>query len=607
MGQRLLMMQSALLHRGPDDRGVFQSAQPNGGAWGGVSCGLVHTRLSILDLSPAGHQPMTFSSGGLSIVFNGEIYNFKELKAQLTSMGETGFVSNSDTEILLRLFKQFGPACLEKLRGMFAFAIWDDKGKTLFLARDPLGIKPLYYSFQDGRLVFASELRAIMASGLVQPEPDPTAIYHYFRTGTVAEPATLLRGVRMLEAGHWLCWKEEKIDVRNFWQLKFSNDDDFNGDAVQLVRSALLDSVNSHFVSDVPVGIFLSGGIDSTALVALAKCNGHEKLESFTIGFNESNFDETDLAARTAKHFGTSHHSLKVDAATGRDLFQRYLRIVDQPSNDGLNTFSISEFARQNNLRVVLSGLGGDELFGGYPSFRRIPQMVKTARSCSFLKPILARVLGAAGGLSHNLQAQRLAEFLKSRSGPEEAYAAVRGVFTHVESKFLVRSIFAQELPEIIPSPVRGFSAMHLLDEVSGFEITRYMRNQVLRDSDVMSMACGLELRVPFIDRVLLETIARIPAQLRLRPGKLMLLEAVPEIPEWISSRPKRGFSFPFQQWLGHEWKTTFEKSTKDTGLYLGSWYRTWALFMLQHCLERLRSQALIAGRKLSESPIFLS
>lgn len=563
--------QRALRHRGPDDCGLWMNAAG--------SAGLAHTRLSILDLSPGGHQPMVSEDGRRVICFNGEIYNFRELRRGLEERGEV-FRTQSDTEVLLRLHALEGVRMVERLRGMFAFCIWDEAEQTALLARDPLGIKPLYVHESRGGLAFASELRALTGSGLFRPTLDDAAVQGFFETGTVPEPLTLAKEVRLLEAGHTLTWKAGRAERRCFWRLQFGGP--FEGDPVRHTREALLDSVRHHFVSDVPVGVFLSGGIDSTALLALANETGHRGIGSFSITVDDPAADEGEAARRTARHFGSDHHEMRLDAEVAGGLFREYLRHTDQPSIDGLNTFTVSALARRHGMKVVLSGLGGDELFGGYASFTKIPRMLR-------LHSWLGRAPGLPALLRHGgPRHRRLADFLGGPGSVDDAFAALRGIFSRPEAVALTAWVTGRPAPS---SSVRENAAgleMAALDRISALELTRYMRNQLLRDSDVMSMAHGLELRVPLVDRVLVEKVARVPAGRRLLPNKGLFTAAVPEVPDWVVNQTKRGFLFPYQKWLGGEWGNAFAEACARSPVAVPQWYQKWSLFMLRHSLEVL-------------------
>ncbi len=567
-----------LKHRGPDDSGV---SVPGSGVV------LVHTRLAILDLSPLGHQPMSTADGRYSIVFNGEIYNFRQLRTELESAGQV-FRTGSDTEVLLALYATCGDRCVERLQGMFAFAVWDSAEQTLFLARDPLGIKPLYFWRAGATIAFASELRALLATKLGSVNLNPEAVFDFLRFGSVQEPSTLIAGVEVLGAGCCLTWRAGEYSVRSFWQLQFQTEEFSTQEAARLTRKALEESVARHFVSDVPVGIFLSGGIDSTALLALARSQGHNDLRTLCISFDDSRFNEGALADRTAKHFHTAHTDWRMTAEEGQSLVEGYLHAMDQPSNDGFNTYCVSRMAHQAGMKVVLSGLGGDELFCGYPSFQKIPRLLQLHRLAQMMpgshtaSRFYSRVAGGP-------RLRRFSEFLSSPGTVPDAWSAMRGFFTESEALILVRDWlglqYAQESHShncwtgILRQPT-------IADQISACEISGYMQNQLLRDSDVMSMRWGLELRVPFVDRALVDAVSQISATQRLAPGKRMLLDAVPEIPPWIRTQPKRGFRFPFEEWVRDEWSETFTEVVASSPVPPENWYRTWCLYALQHFIK---------------------
>jgi asparagine synthase (glutamine-hydrolysing) len=579
-------MQSALHHRGPDDRGIF-IAQARG-------TGLTSTRLAILDLSAAGHQPMTSDDGRFHIVFNGEIYNFNALREELETQGAT-FRSHSDTEVVLKMYERYGADCVREFEGMFAVAIWDEKEASCFLARGPLGIKPIYYYEQAGILVFASELRTVLASGLVPRELWGEALHEYFLFGAVSEPQTLVRDVVTLTPGHHLTWKQGRSRTAMYWNIHFDSEPATRSGAIATVREALTDSVRRHLVSDVPVGLFLSGGIDSTALLALMAQNRGLDIQTFSISVDDPELDEGPHARRTAEHFGTNHFEWRLDSETAKGLLNQFLDCSDQPSIDGFNTFCVSKFAREKGAKVVLSGLGGDELFGGYPSFQTVPRMVEVGRSCNLvgaLRTAAGRIVERYG-LSP--RARRVGSLLTGRPTSAAAYWCMRGIFTPLEADALVKRYYDQS------SFHRPIAFYHvptqptLEDEVSYLELTRYMRNQLLRDSDVMSMAWSLELRIPFVDGKLVKAIAGIPAEFRLAHGKRILVDAVPELPQWVIDHPKRGFTFPFRDWATGAWQGVFERIERESPVRLQNWYRRWCIYALESFLERndIRSSLL--------------
>ncbi|WP_017314708.1 asparagine synthase (glutamine-hydrolyzing) [Mastigocladopsis repens] len=579
-------MQTALRHRDPDDSGIYISSEKQ--------AALTHTRLAILDLSQAGHQPMSTADGRYWITFNGEIYNFQQLRSNLISQGEQ-FHSQTDTEVILKLYQKMGSHCVEHLRGMFALAIWDDFEKTCFLARDPLGIKPLYYWQSGSSLVFASELRAILASGLPTIKMSMKGLYGYLIGGSVPEPYTLIEGVHCLAAGHWLHWQPVGMTKQQYWQINFPPATTISPqEAKEKVRAALVDSIQHHFVSDVPVGIFLSGGIDSTTVLALASQTQNEQLRTYSVAFEEQEWNEGEIAKQIAKQFGAEHTEYKVTASLAKELLPKFLQAIDQPSVDGFNTFCVSQLAHQSGTKVVLSGLGGDELFAGYHSFEKIPQMVAWGKQMHAI-PLLATGVGV--GLSHwatSPKMKRLGDFLQQTPSSAAAYRSFRGIFSHTEACAIARQYIRS--PQL-PTP-RGAREDHLSsclgqtltleDEVSFLELSCYMRNQLLRDSDVMSMSWGLELRVPLVDRALLEAVASIPSHIRLASGKQLLIAAVPELPDWVVNRPKRGFSFPFEQWMSGEWRDYFNHVNVPNNISLKPWYRRWSLAILKYWWERV-------------------
>ncbi len=573
--EKIRVMQTSLHHRGPDGTGIYHSSPDQ-------TTALAHTRLAILDLSAAGHQPMSTPDRRYHITFNGEIYNFKELRQTLLAQGEK-FQSQTDTEVILKLYQREGAECLDRLRGMFAFAIWDDLEQTCFLARDPLGIKPLYYWRSGSTLVFASELKAILATRLVSVQMSAIGLYGYLTSGSVPEPHTIVAGIQCLPAGHWLRWQAGEVKQQQYWQIRFGNEPISLTDAKDKVRAALFDSIEHHFVSDVPIGIFLSGGIDSTALVALARATQSTDLRTYSIAFNESELDEGSLARRTAEHYGTQHTEFCITASDTKAMIPRFLASLDQPTFDGFNVFCVSQLANADGSKVVLSGLGGDEIFGGYKSFQQIPQLVSWSKSMKSLRPITSRVGRGLAEWSSNPRFKRLGDYLEREPTTTNAHHAVRGIFSDREAQIIAGKYLPEQDHYNFQEAELSSNSPSLADEVSTLELSLFMRNQLLRDSDVMSMAWGLELRVPFVDRVLLESIATIPSSLRLARGKGLLTQALPELPDWVVNQPKRGFTFPFQRWFDSEQEEYFSHLDLPAQISLSQWYRPWSLMILDH------------------------
>jgi len=547
----VLRTREAMAARGPDGAGLWLS--PTG------EIALASRRLAILDLGPAGSQPMASRDGRHHIVFNGEIYNFAELRGQLEREG-CGFVSRSDTEVLLSLYARQGTSMLRHLRGMYAFAIWDGVEQSLFLARDPYGIKPLYYSHSGGLLRFASQVKALERGGGVSLEVDPAGLAGFLLWGCVPEPCTIRRSIQALPAGSFLKVQRGKVQppIQFFC---FGREDDEPEECE--IETAVSDSTRAHLVSDVPVALFLSGGMDSALVGALAVRHLSEPPISFTLTFDEfagSALDEGPMARRVAESLGTRHLERRVRGAEFRELWPEIIRAMDQPSIDGFNTFVVSRVARESGLKVVLSGLGGDEIFGGYGSFSDIPKLVR-----------VGKLLGRGNALWTALT-RMLSRRPKLGSVPQ--YAA-----TLPSAYFLRRCVF---LPEELPAALGAdkareglaryepVSRLRVLLETYGWneedlqadpwiavhvlESLQYMRNQLLRDSDWASMANSLELRVPLVDTRLRACLSRHGFEPARQHGKGKTVERiVPELPKELFRRRKSGFAMPVLQWLTEE------------------------------------------------------
>ncbi len=509
-------MNEAMKHRGPDGRGVWCDDAR--------SVFLGHVRLAIIDTSDAALQPMVSGNGRYVMVYNGECYNFRDLRRILEAEG-CRFRSQSDTEVVLEWVASRGIAGLAEIKGMFAFAFWDDREQSLLLVRDRFGIKPLYYAERPGgRLLFASEVRALPASGLIERRVRVEALVDYLLYGFVIEPETIVAGVAMLRAGTWLRWRARggKAEQGTFFSGLSGRPD--GRVSLPEMRERFVGAVESHLVSDVPLGAFLSGGVDSSAVVgAMSKSRG-AAVKTLTVTFPDAvDYSEGDHARRWARKCGTDHTEVPL---TGEDLLRllpRALSAQDQPTVDGVNTFVVSRAARDAGLTVALSGLGGDELFGGYPSFRDVPRALRWRSLLGGLGPLLGR---AAEGFfpPFHRQPAKIADLLQAPPELADMYAARRRLFSPFQC--------AKLYPGFAPSPRSSFGIdshaadLHPLDRVSLLEQTFYMRNQLLRDSDSMSMACSLEIRVPFLDADFVETAwaagasgARRQAHFRPGPG----------------------------------------------------------------------------------------
>jgi asparagine synthase (glutamine-hydrolysing) len=588
----LLRTREAMIARGPDAAGAWISADGR--------AGLASRRLAIQDLSAAGDQPMADDSGRVQVVLNGEIYNFRELRRELEAAG-CRFRGRSDTEVVLALYLRHGEALLPRLRGMFALAIWDGRDRRLLLARDPFGIKPLFYSLGSAaapgapgapafaspaaatQLRFASQLKALEAGGAVSREVDPAGLAGFLLWGSVPEPWTLRRAVRALPAGHLLVVQEGGAGAsRPFAGLSSGAPEDDAAPAASTAMAetpeeAIEDSIAAHLVSDVPVGVFLSAGLDSGLVAALACRHLAAPPATLTLAFDVlagTRDDEAPLAAEVARRLGTRH----VERRMGREDFVRLwpaaLGAMDQPSIDGFNTFAISRAAQEAGLKVVLSGLGGDELFGSYPSFAGVPRGVRAARwgrrlpGLAAAWPSLAARLAPgrpklAGLLRHGAtlpgsyflrRALFLPEELPALMGPEAAAAGLAAYDPIADAGKLLPSAAPAAALAAGAAPAGAANGHRRLDPwlaVQLMESSQYMRNQLLRDSDWASMACSVELRVPLVDSRLHRRLAAAGFEPARRLGKAALVRRLaPELPAALWHRPKHGFYMPVHEWL---------------------------------------------------------
>src|SRR5713101_6669406 len=485
-----------LAHRGPDDSGAAV-VECNAGAQSHL--GLAHTRLSIIDLSPLGHQPMQDPVTGNWIVFNGEIYNFRELRKELESAG-VAFKSHSDTEVILAAYRVWGESCLARLGGMFAFALWDAPRKRLLLARDPMGIKPLYYHQSKQNFIFASEVRTLLGTGLVPRKTDPTGVLSYLEFGSVYEPWTIVEGVMAVPPGHVLTVDNGSVSSREYWnplQASWRAESDAssgNGIATADQLPAILrDAVLSHLVSDVPVGVFLSGGIDSSALVAVLSQNS-VRASTFSLVFQEEEFNEGKYSREVARRFGTEHHEIPVSQQGMLAVLPEALCAMDQPTIDGINTYLVSAKTRAAGVKVALTGLGADEMFAGYSNFRRVPKIEAFSRRFGRLPRLARRPLSTSvamfagtGDLS-----RKLAELATGHDSIVHPYFLVRTLFGAAEREVLAGEGFGDSeraLEGVLRESIARSSILDPVNRVSYLESHFYMRNTLLRDSDSMSMA----------------------------------------------------------------------------------------------------------------------
>ncbi len=608
-GAALGRMLRAMIPRGPDDEGCAEIAAGGGGRW------LVGARrLAVLDLSRAGHQPMRDPETGNGLVYNGEIYNFRALRGELEQRG-CAFRSAGDTEVLLLALREWGADALPRLEGMFAFAAWDERRQQMLLARDPHGIKPLYYREDRGRFVFASELRALLASGLAPRELDVTGLDSFLRFGAVQEPATLVSGARLLPAGHVITLPGAGARPARY-ALLLDGRPGVNGAAPRVekmipeLRQALVTAVSSRMVSDVPVGVFLSGGLDSATVAALAGSR-QNPVRTFTVTFAEQRYAEGEQARAAARHLGSEHRELLLSQGDLLSSLPQALAAMDQPSVDGINTWFVSRATREAGVTVALSGLGGDELFGGYRNFRLAPRIEQADR----LLP----------GWSRRLAAAALAALPGERAGKVSAWLGGAGGFAHpaqfIRTVFPPRQVARLLLPEWLGriefDVFRGemdalgaqLAGQDPVNRVTCIELALYLRNTLLRDTDCMSMAHSLEVRVPLLDHGLTALLLRIPGAWKLngRQSKPLLVAALAQpLPAAIRERPKRGFEFPWRQWARGELRAEIDATLASPGAmgeYLdwgavrqvwrefeagrAHWSRPWLFYVLRKWIER--------------------
>jgi asparagine synthase (glutamine-hydrolysing) len=601
---------NVLKHRGPDDEGVFINE----------NIFLGQRRLAIIDLSPSGKQPMSLkckkTQSKLIVNFNGEIYNYKELKRELENLGHS-FFSNSDTEVILHSYEEWGNEAFSKFRGMFAIALYDENKKELILIRDRFGIKPLYYYFDENNFVFASEIKAFWSIDFIKKEIRNGAPEEFLFFGYLLQPNTFYKNIFALEAGHYLkikinnenfeIKKEKFADIKDYYLLpkeKISLEE-----AIKKTKEALLDSLKYHLVSDVEVGLFLSGGIDSTVLLYLMRELKQEKIKTVSAIFPKTIYDESEKINELVQKFSTDHLELKI---TSKDFLENLDNIfyhMDEPTIDGVNTYFVSLAAKKAGLKVVLSGLGGDELFYGYPSFFDLTKINK-------IKPIL-KYLGIGYFLKlfageFNIKLNKLADIINSKN-LEEAYLVYRRIFNHNANLRMSANLANDDANDFNNTNlyhshfiryIRANSRYSHYGFISFLEMSYYLKNQLLRDSDVFSMAHSIELRVPFVDNILFEKIAPIPDEYKIKNNisKFLLKEIIKDkVSEKILNQKKQGFVMPIELWLKNEAKEILQKEILNNNIFDRKktekmlnlfyqnkihWSRIWAIFVLNRFLN---------------------
>lgn len=575
--------------RGPDGRGLWLSADGR--------TGFGHQRLAIIDLSEAGAQPMHSVCGRYTITFNGEIYNYRELRDELAARGHT-FRSGSDTEVLLQLYADCGADMVRKLRGMFAFGLWDARKRTLLLARDALGIKPLYWSDDGWTVRFASQAKALLAGGAVARDPDSAGIVGFHLFGSVPEPFTVWRDIRCLPAGTTLTvdatgpgTPQRYYDVADALAERALNASRDVADAPRRLADAVRESVRHHLVADVPVAVFLSAGLDSGALLGTMAGLGARSVSAVTLAFAEFKglaVDEAPLAAEVARRYGAHHIVRTVDRAEFEADLPAILHAMDLPTIDGINTWFVAKAAHEAGIKVALSGLGADECFGGYPSFVDVPRSVRWLGPLSWLPGIGAlarRCLSAAigAGLGLHPKAAGLLQYGGNWAG---AYLLRRGVYMPWELDELLDPALVEEgMRRLAPlsyiaSSLQAARPLGDFDRVAAMETALYMRNQLLRDADWAGMAHGVEIRVPYVDPFFLAALPPGDVLARINAKDAVAGVPQPPLPDAIRSRHKTGFVTPVGRWLreaaGAPALETVDFSAASRGLARRVWRSGW-------------------------------
>lgn len=567
----LLSISKHLIRRGPDSEGSWVSLDRR--------IGLAHRRLSIIDLSDSGHQPMGTFNGEIQLVFNGEIYNYRELKNDLEARG-ISFNSDSDTEVILRLYEFYGEQFITKLRGMFGLVIWDSRSRTLLAVRDPLGIKPLYYS-DDGKCIrIASQVKALL-KGDVDKSPNPAGYVSFFTWGHVSDPHTLYNGIRSLPAGHILKITERgSVKLRSYATLNdFIVGNNERPQDLKDLRGIMLDSMKHHLIADTPVSLFLSSGIDSATLLGIASEVSKERVNTITLGFEEyvgTELDEVPLAEYLAKYYKSNHQTIRISRKFFLAQSDSIFEAMDQPSIDGVNVYLVSLAAKQAGYKVAISGLGGDELFQGYSGFREIERTVKYLRWA-----------GASSTIGKVFR--KLSEpFIKTRFSPKYAslleyghsvptcYLLRRSLHLPwelgdiMDREFLAKGIKKLDIENTLHDSVRGIDATN--KQISQLEMSYYMRNQLLRDADWAGMYHSLEIRTPLVDSVLLERTVNL-AYPDLLAKQDLANTPIPSLPDEIKNRKKTGFSIPVGDWLAASVDGAKGKGLRNWSRYVASRY----------------------------------
>lgn len=604
-------MNDAIAHRGPNSEGI----------WNDEHCFLGHRRLSIIDLSEAGNQPFFSQDKRYVMVYNGELYNYKQLKLEL-QRAEHGtknlpyiFRTSTDTEVILAAYLRWGIDCVKRFNGMFAFAIWDTIEQKLVIARDRMGVKPLYYQFKNNTLLFASEIRALIHSGLIDKKINLKSVAEYIQYTTVHAPNTIMQDVFMLMPGHILELERGNLKIQQYWNINdFANpkvnqykEDLSYKETCQKVNELLTTSVERRLVADVPFGAFLSGGIDSSAIVGLMSKVSSEKVQTFNVSFDEGEFSEAKYAKQIAEKFNTQHHEIKLTPNDFLKQLPEALAAIDHPSGDGPNSYIVSKATKNAGITMALSGLGGDELFAGYDIFKRYYELEnKSWLNIVPAKGLVGKLLAAK---KKSVQGDKTAEILNLDTiNGFNAYPINRKLFNQKDYADLLKEHYNAD--NFIKNVIKKSETdkKHILSRVSLFEIQTYMQNVLLRDADQMSMAVALEVRVPFLDYKLVEFALSVNDEYKYpHTQKKLLVDSLGDLlPDNIVNRPKMGFVLPWKEWLKNDLKDFCEENiaqfskrsfvNREAVLLIWNrflnndpkitWSRVWHLVVLNHWIN---------------------
>jgi asparagine synthase (glutamine-hydrolysing) len=550
----LRRMMDVISHRGPDGEGKYLSGP----------VGLGHRRLAIIDLN-TGAQPMTNEDGTVWIVFNGEIYNFPELRRELLAKGHI-FSSTTDTEVIIHLYEEYGVDCLARLRGMFAFALWDKKERTLFIARDRVGIKPVYYADTGAALLFASEIKSLLVDPDLRREVDPQMVDRFLTFLYPAGRETLFKGILKLAPGHYLLAKNGKVVCRKYWDLYFKRDESLTNfdDTASTLHAMVSNTVKDHMISDVPVGVLLSGGVDSTAILSCAVQETQKKIKTFTVGFEGEDFaDERPFARLAAERFGTDHHEITLSPEQFSSFLPSYVWHMEEPVCEApaIALYYVSKLARQH-VKVLLSGEGGDEAFGGYSNYRNLLLLEKVKSMAGPLKGALSHCLNGASRINGFGRVKKYADLIK----PDLAdyyYSRTASPFSyfsrHRNELYTENFLGATEVErstEVIRELFQNVASRPLLDQMLYVDTKTWLPDDLLIKADKITMANSVELRVPLLDHLVLEFAASLPPDYKVKglATKRIFKQAfASEIPKPILQRKKTGFPVPLRKWLQHD------------------------------------------------------